>query len=255
MNASSRVPLLLAASLTVLPGTGTTQAWTSAEDAVRAMHQGRCEAAVDAANKGLKEGDPHAYFVVGLMHLKGLCIAAAPAQAVQYFEPAARAAHADSAYMLVMMHGLGLGVQQSYAQAGRWTTALSDIAALKRGGADGRSTSPIDAREAFSWGVVGTVSAVVRDRLLYPKQGARTGGESVSVTLKLTVGPEGVRYELLDPTSRMQDDARSSILRRSTQPHLDAMQEVVEDAIRELPAYPATVVPVVMSIPYSFFLK
>ena len=71
MNASSRVPLLLAASLTVLPGTGTTQAWTSAEDAVRAMHQGRCEAAVNAANKGLKQGGTRAYFVGGLMHREG----------------------------------------------------------------------------------------------------------------------------------------------------------------------------------------
>lgn len=253
MNAL-RVLRLMIVVAAAAPCTVAAQAWTGAEEAVRAMRQGRCEAAVDAANKGLMEGDPQAYFVVGLMHLKGLCIAAAPAQATQYFEPAAKAAHADSGYMLVMMNGLGLGVPQSYAQAGRWTIALMDIARLKDGGA-GAGAGPIEVGDAAAWGVIGTVAAVVRDRLLYPKSGARLGGESVSVKLRLSLESERVRYELLEATSQMQDDARSSILRRSSQPHLDAMHEVVETAIRELPAYPVMGRKIEFTIPYSFTLK
>ena len=254
MKERSILALLLAAGALTAPGRVAAQSWSGAENAVRAMSQGRCEAAVDAANKGLMAGDPQAYFVVGLMHLKGLCIAEAPAQAVPYFEPAAKAGHADSAYMLVMMHGLGLGVPQSYAQAGRWTTALSDIAKLN-GKGRGSGEGPLQADETFSWGVVGTVSAVVRDRMLYPKQGARLGGETVSVKLKLTLAAEGVRYEFLDATSGMQDDVRSATLRRSTQPHLEAMQEVVDAAIRELPPYPPNGLSVELTVPFLFYLK
>lgn len=254
MRGGRILPLLLAGLTVIAPGGSGAQPWSGAEEAVRAMRQGRCEAAVDAANKGLTEGDPQAYFVVGLMHLKGLCIAAVPAQAVTYFEPAVKSGHADSAYMLTMMHGLGLGVPQSYAQAGRWTIALMDIAKLKEGGPGG-GAGPIQSGEALAWGVIGTVAAVVRDRLLYPKRGARLGGESVSVKLRLALDAAGVRYELLDATSQMQDDARSAILRRSSQPHLDAMHEVVETAIRELPPFPPASRSIEITIPYNFTLK
>lgn len=228
-------------------------AWTGVEDAVRALRQGRCEAAVDAANQGLKDGDPEAYFVVGLMHLKGLCIASVPAQAVQYFEPAAKAAHTDSAYMLTMMHGLGLGVPQSYAQAGRWTLAMRDIHALKAGAAP--ASGAIDAEDAAAWGVIGTVAAITRDRLLYPPSGARIGAESVSLKLRLVLGPDGVHYDFRNVTSGVQDDASSAILRRSSQPHLDAFEAVVEAAIDELPPFQAPRQVIRLDVPYRFNVK
>ncbi len=81
------------------------------------------------------------------------------------------------------------------------------------------------------------------------------GGESISVKLRLSLDSDSVRYTLLEATSQMQDDARSAILRRSSQPHLDAMHEVVESAIRELPPFPATGRKIEFTIPYSFTLK
>ena len=219
------------------------------------MQQGRCEAAVDGANKGLADGDPKAYFLVGMMHLKGLCIAAAPERAIPYFEPAAKAGHVHSAYMLAMMHGLGTGAAQSYAQAGRWTVAIMDIGKQGSGRAASAPAGPIDANEATAMGVMGTIAAIVRDRLLYPMPSARLSGASVSATLRLNLGPQGLRHEVADSRSAMQDDVASATVRRSNLPHREALEEVVADAIRELPPFPTPERSYDLSVTYVFNLR
>ncbi len=245
----------------LLPALVCAAPWSGAEDAVRAMRQGRCEAAVDAVNRGVQDRDAQAFFVVGLMYLKGLCIAAAPERAPAYFEPAAKAGHQEAAYMLALMHGLGIGVPQSYAQAGRWTIALMDIARAKAGREGApvaeSATEPgrLDAGLAASYGVIGAAAALVRDRLLYPERGARLQSENVDVRLTLTLDGSGVRYSLSDAEGSISSDMRSSMLRRSTTPHLEAMQETVEAAIRALPPFEAPAQALSLSIPYKFTVR
>lgn len=245
----------------LLPALACAAPWSGAEEAVRAMREGRCEAAVDGVNRGLQDRDAQAFFVVGLMYLKGLCIASAPERAQAYLEPAAKAGHQEAAYMLALMYGLGTGVPQNYAQAGRWTIALMDIARAKAGRAGApvaeSASEPgrLDASLAASYGVIGTAAALVRDRLLYPEGRARLQSDRVDLRLTLTLDADGIRYSLSDAEGSISSDMRSSVLRRSTTPYLEAMQETVEAAIRALPPFEPPAQALSVSIPYKFNVR
>lgn len=229
-------------------------AWSGelADSAFRSMRADRCEDAVDVVNKGLASGEVEAYHLTGLMYLKGLCLTADPAKAPRYFEPAAKAGDVASARYLAMMHGLGIGVPQSYAEAGRWTQAWYDILGLRNRATPERSL--LDAEQAAYHGVLGTVAAAVQDRVIYPRGGARLQASEVNVRLVLQLGPEGLEYGFFDARSGIDDDIQTTILRRSGQPHLDAIEDAVDKVLQDLPAYPRPAKPQRIAIPYSFRL-
>lgn len=224
-----------------------------ADSTFRAMRANRCEEAVEGVNKGLAAGEVEAYYLTGLMYLRGLCLAADAAQAPRYLEPAAKAANADAARYLTMMHGLGLGVPQSYAQAGRWLQAWVDIVAVRNQGVPPPSGA-LDVQLTEQRGVLGTVAAAVQERVLYPRRGARLQATEVNVKLILELGPEGLRYGFADARSGIDDDVQSMILRRSHEPHLEAIESVVDKVLEELPPYPRPAKPQRIAIPYHFRL-
>lgn len=224
-----------------------------ADSTFRAMRAERCEEAVDIVNKGLGTGEVEAYYMTGLMYLKGLCLAGDPSKASRYLEPAARAGSADAARYLVMMHGFGQGVPQSFAEAGRWTQAWNDIRGV-RDQATPDTSKVLDAEQSAYRGVLGTVAAAVQDRVLYPRRGARLQASEVNVRLVLELGPDGVLYGLFDSRSGIDDDLKSTILRRSGQPHLEAIEDAVDKVLQELPAYPRPTKPQRVAIPYRFSL-
>ena len=233
-------------------------AWSGelADSAFRAMRADRCEEAVDVVNKGLASGEVEAYHLTGLMYLKGLCLAADSSKAQRYFEPAAKAGNADSARYLTMMHGLGMGVPQSYAQAGRWMQASIDISGLRtRDVRDVKEASePLDVEAAARLGVLGTVVAALQDRVQYPKRGARTQASEVNVKLILELGPEGLQYGFADANSSREDDIQTTILRRSNEPHLEAIETAVDKLIEELPPYARPAQRQRVAIPFRFRL-
>ena len=224
-----------------------------AERTWRAINANRCEAAVGEVNKGLTEGEVDAYYLTGLMYLRGLCLRADASAAPRYFEPAAKAAHIDAARYLTMMHGLGRGVPQSYAQAGRWFQAYLDIQRMRNGG-EPPPTTALDARFAEQWGVLGTVAAAVQERVQYPRRGARLQASDVEVRVVLELGPEGLKYGLFDARSGIETDVQSAVLRRSHEPQLEAIETVLEEVIDELAPYPKPEKPMRIAIPYRFRL-
>lgn len=230
-------------------------AWTAAENAALNLTQGRCEAAVDDVNAGLKDGDPHAYYLVGLMHLRGLCVKARPERAAAYLEPAAKAGEAGAARLLVMMHGLGLGLAQSYAQAGRWAIAADDIRRAREplAAASAPGTGPVAVDDAEKLGVLATVHAAVVHRMAYPRAGARIQAENVSLVVTLAIGPQGISYVVADRVAAIQAElAGSAIVRRSSVPHGEQVQEMLDELIRELPPLPAVDTPFVIPFEIRF---
>jgi hypothetical protein len=258
-NALSMAAYVLAGL--VLCGNCAASDWTPTDEAVRDMMQGRCEAGVESANRGLKDGDSKAYFLVGFMRLKGLCVTASPDRAASYLELAAKAGQRDAARLLVMMHGFGIGVPQSYAQAGRWMVAFMDIAALSKGEApsyvDHGASAPgqISLPTAERLGVIGSVASAVQDRLQYPGRGATLSARTVDLVLSLRLGPDGLRYSLSRIRSEIEQDLNSAIARRSAQPHIQQIQDVVEAVIEELPPYDLPASVTLIRIPYRFLLR
>ncbi len=255
------VAILLASVATWPVSVAWAQATTAAERGAQALAQGRCDAALDALNEGLKEGDADAYYTVGLMYLKGYCVKADPARSPAYFEPAAKAAQPQAAKMLVMMHGLGIGVPQSYARAGQWFFAWSDIARLLRqrkgDGADAPAAAAstpakIGVEQAVSYGVLGTVAAAVEDRVRYPRAGALTGADRVSFDLMLALEPSGLSVRIENNQSGMAEDAKSAVIRRSAQPHEDVVREAIDEIIRTMPTFPLPKEPATLTVPYRF---
>lgn len=229
--------------------------------AARALAQGRCKAALEPLNEGLKQGDPESYFLVGLMYVKGLCVAAAPERGPAYLEPAAKAAQADAARLLVMMHGFGLGVPQSYAQAGRWMIALMDIEAIRKGRSpsfvddQGKPFERLDSASAEALGVLGSVAVAVQDRVMYPKPGAGLAAGTVELELNLRLDALGIHHSFTNVRSKVEYDIQSTIVRRSPQPHVELLEQVVEEVIKELPPYPPQAKTASLVIPYAFVLK
>jgi hypothetical protein len=231
-------------------------AWSGelADSAFRAMRADRCEEAVDVVNKGLAGGDVEAYYLTGLMYLKGLCLAADSSKAQRYFEPAAKAGNANSARYLTMMHGLGLDVPQSYAQAGRWMQAWIDILRLSEPGATLTPGETLDAGYAERMGVVGTVAAVLQDRVQYPRRGASVRVSEVNVVLVLDLGPEGFRYRFADDLNSIEDDIQGSVRRHSNAAHLEAIETVLDKLLEELPPYSRPARSSRVAIPFRFRL-
>ena len=155
------------AALMVLPFWAGAAERTATDEALEDLSRERCEQAVDGFNRGLKEGDPQAYYWTGAMLHYGLCLKPDPARAVPYLELATRHGVANAARLLVLTHGLGRGVPQSYAEAGRWTRAGLDIEALAK---QGRGKSAVelaqnDADEFLGQSrVAGTFHALVGDK-------------------------------------------------------------------------------------------
>ena len=57
---------------------------TATDEALEELSREHCETAVDGFNRGLKDGDPQAYYWVGAMLHYGLCLKQDPARAVPY---------------------------------------------------------------------------------------------------------------------------------------------------------------------------
>lgn len=242
-------------------GISAAQPRSAAERGGQALAEGRCQAALEQLNEGLKQGDSQAYFFVGFMYVKGRCVNAAPERGSAYLEPAAKASQADAARLLVMMYGFGLGVPQNYAQAGRWMIALMDIEALNSGRSpsfvdnQGKPFERLDAASAEQFGVLGSVAVAVQDRVMYPKPGVGLAAGTVELELNLRLDALGIHHSFTNVRSKVEYDVQSTIVRRSPQPHVERLDQVVDEVIKELPPYPPQVKAVSVVIPYAFVLK
>jgi hypothetical protein len=138
------------------------------KQALRILDAGRCEALQPIINAGLADGERDLYYVAGFMFSRGMCVSPDTSRALKLLEAAARAGQSDAAMELVLVHGMGRGVPQSYAQAGRWAQAVADMGKLHI--CDQQSNSaptgscgagPLDADYAAALGHAGTVHALV----------------------------------------------------------------------------------------------
>lgn len=248
--------LLAAGGLAAQPA----RAWTAAEEGLLNLDQGRCEAAAESFNRGLQEGDPVAYLMVGFMYLKGACVKAAPEKAVPYLEAATKAGEADAARQLTMMHGFGLGVPQSYAQAGRWFVAQTDILRVKGGSIPPGTELPAAnmSVEALQYvGVLASVGAALPDRLKHPiaRLSTSRAAEKVSVKVHFQLGPEGLRWDLVDGAADRSIEARSVQQRSSDEPHYADLHATIEGIVKDLPPYPRPAQPVQAVVPVVYIVR
>lgn len=232
---------LLAAGLVALmaPARTAAQAWTESSKVVSDLEAGRCGKAVDRVNAGLKEGEPAAYYFVGTMHLRGLCVPKAPEKARAYLEPAARAGYYGAARLLIEMYGRGVGVPQSYAEAGRWAVAMLDISGALRPAASAPASGqsapkeniPVD--KAIFMGVLGTVRSLVQERMEHPFESYRTfdAARETDVEVTMTLSAEGLSYAV-----RAAHGGGSP---RPSAAQVEALQKLLDEIVKELAPAPA----------------
>jgi hypothetical protein len=230
-------------ALMVLPFWAGAAERTATEEALEDLSRERCEQAVDGFNRGLKEGDPQAYYWTGAMLHYGLCLKQDPARAVPYLELATKHGVAKAARLLVLTHGLGRGVPQSYAEAGRWTRAGLDIEALAK---QGRGKSAVELAHTMptsSWvslGVAGTFHALVGDKTTHPSMQSFSyrGSDEGSVEVLVNLGQDGLTYTLSKVTVA-EKAAPSGLRARIASTAFRAELEAgFAAAMKELPAYP-----------------
>jgi hypothetical protein len=216
---------------------------TVTDEALEELSKERCEAAVDGFNRGLKEGDPQAYYWTGAMLHYGLCLKQDPGRAVPYLELATKHGVAKAARLLVLTHGLGRGVPQNYAEAGRWTQAGRDIATLAR---QGRGMSPQEralTMQTSSWailGVAGTFHALVGDKTVHPNMQSISyrGGDQGSVDIVVSLGPDGLTFQLSEVKLSAAMAAGGLRSRSAATAFRAELEAGFAAALQELPDYP-----------------
>ena len=220
-------------------------AWVEAsesfERAVRTMERGRCEQARPIINTGLHVGDPQVYYLSGYMFSRGLCVAPDAARAVKLLEAAARAGQADAALELTLMHGMGRGVPQSYAQAGRWAVAAADIEALSSAKAVATGgPKTLDVEQATALGYIGTVHALVADetRMKRPEFISQLTEPLINVRVTVAWPELTLRTEASRNGGPLQDLSTSYVTGAANM--ADLLKAAYAKAIRTAPALPCT---------------
>jgi uncharacterized protein len=103
-----------------------------------------------------EQGQPHARYLLGVMHSFGEGGPSDPAEAARHYRVAAENGHVVAAYSLAALYALGRGVQQDPAEAMRWYRQAAeggDADALFKVGvmhANGEGVTK-DLREAVKW--------------------------------------------------------------------------------------------------------
>ncbi|QTN25458.1 sel1 repeat family protein [Rhizobacter sp. AJA081-3] len=213
------------------------------EEAVRDLKQGRCEAVIESLNRGLKEGERRSYFLMGYIFYRGDCVKRDPARARPYLETAAKHGESAAAKLLVQMHGLGQGVAQSYVEAGRWTLAQTDISRLEAGkpaATPEQAKRESDVRYLQALGILSTVWASMQDKIVHPSREleARTHANNAQLPVSMRVGPMGITYSFSSAPAEIETDLQTAVLRRSTAPYQERVQDAIAAAIVELPPFP-----------------
>jgi TPR repeat protein len=211
------------------------QAAENFERAVHTMEKGRCEQARPIVNAGLADGDPQVFYLAGYMFSRGLCVAPDPARALKLLEAAAKAGQADAAMELTLMHGMGRGVPQSYAQAGRWAMAAADIEALSSVKAVAAGPKTIDAGTASALGYIGTVHALVADevRVKRPEWIQQMTERDVAVRVTVAWPDRALRTEASRSGGPLQDVATTFV--SGAAPMVDQLKAAYAKAIRTAP--------------------
>ena len=211
----------------------------SFERAVRTMESGRCEQARPIINAGLADGDPQIYYLSGYMFSRGLCVAPDAPRALKLLEAAAKAGQSDAALELTLTHGMGRGVPQSYAQAGRWAMAAADIEALsgvKAVASGGPKT--IDVDQAMALGYIGTVHALVADeaRVRRPEFVSQLTEPLVNVRVTVTWPERTLRAEASRNGGALQDVSTSFV--SGTGNMVELLKAAYQKAIKTAPPLP-----------------
>jgi hypothetical protein len=168
--------------------------------AFRSLRSGKCEDAASALNAGLGEGDRDAYFLAGFMFARGVCVSSDGARAARLRELATKAGQGDAAMELVLLHGMGRGVPQSYAEAGRWARAARDILALKVVGESQASAAAsgtqhprfLDVEYASRLGYSATIHALAGDEVRAKGDEAIFRLRESMVTVRVVVAGPGL---------------------------------------------------------------
>jgi len=198
---------------------------TDAERAIDRLAADDCEGALVPLNLGVKAGDPRAYTITGMLLSKGVCVLADVKRAMPFLEIAARHGDAAAAEYLVVVHGLGRGVSQNFAEAGRWAVALLEVHAASgvATGAIRADAKQLDAADAAAFGRAATIHARARELFEPSWQVDALAKSDFSVIVTVTKEWE-LTFELRDRSSGGQ------VLRSERRRLIDAQLEQVRGA-------------------------
>jgi hypothetical protein len=227
------------------------------ERALQMLDNGQCADARPIVNAGLADGDPQVYYLAGYMFSRGVCVASDAPRAVKLLEAAAKAGHADAARELVLIHGLGRGVPQNHAQAGRWALAAADIGALKVVGAEPAKRT-LDADYASTLGHLATIHALVADDVRTRRRtyAFQLNDGDVDVRATVAAADPAPRFEAGRNGSPLQDVSTSFV--RGSGPVVDMVKAAYQKAAREAgpaPCARSACAPIRLSREYAFRLE
>ena len=263
------MPRALVLGCLLLVEVGTASAQPEASDklksAVRILEAGRCEEARSVINAGLAEEDRDIQFLAGFMFSRGMCVKSDGARAARLLETAAKAAQADAATELVLMHGMGRGLAQSYAQAGRWGRAAADIGALstcpeKPDGPACNKPKTLDVDYATALGYVATIHALAADdvranRAQYLRELAEVG-HVMSVQVSVVWPERALRVTAAMGDAPPNDASLSDLMgTRTLGSMLRAAYKKAIDAAAAVPCGSVPCAPVEVSRMYQFRLE
>jgi len=246
-------PLALGCLLAALTG-GSLAASYNFERAVHMLDGGQCADARPIINAGLAYGEPEVYYLAGYMFSRGVCVAPDAARAAKLLEAAAKAGQGDAALELVLIHGLGRGVPQSHAQAGRWALAAVDIGALKIAGAE-PAKRVLDPDYATTLGHLATIHALVADDVRTRRRAYGYQLIDGAVDVRATMAPAELapRIEAGRNGSPLQDVSTSFV--RGSGPVVDMVKAAYQKALRDAgpaPCARAACAPIRLSREYAF---
>lgn len=215
---------------------------SSAQEAAQLLRAGQCRDGAAKLNEGLTESDPHAYFVAGFMFARGVCVAVDVKRALPLLEVAAKSGWYEAAQELVLIHGRGRGVVQSYAEAGRWAVAMSDIAALRSGKPD-RSAVPasarsIEAKSAEAYGYLVTLHEFAGDAIrMVMTDGTFPTGVPVKLDVAVELRLPGPSISVGEPVvERLRDTTGGRPFGPTSELFFASrVREIYERALKDLP--------------------
>ena len=244
MNPRTRhAPGLLVLALS-LPALAESQSW--ADHSQRALAVADCGKAIEYLNKGLEGQETDAVGLAGMLYSRGVCLQRDPDKALAMLGLATRFGHAPSAAELVLMHGLGRGAPQDYAEAGRWAIAAMDILNLSRskpaGGAESCGEEALDVARASGVGYLATVHLRAAELLKAPDLSSLAPGRPLIIEV-------GLRLAEGKPTVEMTRFKRSAVGalvavegRAAARSAIDALESAYQRAASEVPPAPRHIV-------------
>jgi hypothetical protein len=193
----------------VAPGLALAQA----DRGIAYLDQKDCEAAFDAFNKGMADGEARSVYLVGQMFEYGVCLKVNPTRAAAIYEQAARLGDAGSARALALLNARGAGVPQSYAKAGYWF----EVAAGRKPASDAPGGDAFATPEAMTRTYVEAVHDLAEDNMVYPPRAAERGvrgnvvmrfdPEAGTATLVSSADNQGTATDHLGPNKHLFERA------------------------------------------------